>query len=188
MRRMLGVACVAVVALAIPAAARAQAREGDKEIKIGGSMFSVVSSSTSFTSGQFDFGIGYFISDRFEITVAPRVTISANSEPVVNSRGVQTGTTTAVDVDGGVSFQGQLFFGAKTSMVKPYIGITEIVQSFKTSGGSFQDNLYTGAIFGVKNYFTERAALDVNAQYGFRSSAPKDYQLLSVTVGITYLF
>jgi hypothetical protein len=167
--------CVAVAMLAVPSVARAQAKEGDKEIKIGGSLFSIVSSGSTFTTGQFDFGVGYFVSDRFEITVAPRITVSS-------------GAGSSVDVDGGVSFQGQYFFGAQSSMVKPYIGVTEIVESFKTSGGGFKDNLYTGAIFGVKNYFTERAALDVNAQYGFRTSAPADYQLLSVTVGITYLF
>ena len=181
MRRLLAVTCVAVAMLAVPAVARAQAKQGDKEVKIGGSLFSVMSTGSTFTSGQFDFGVGYFVSDRFEITVAPRITVSASGSG-------STSGGSSVDVDGGVSFQGQYFFGAQSSMVKPYIGVTEIVESFKTNGGSFQDNLYTGAIFGVKNYFSDRAAFDVNAQYGFRTSAPGDFQLLSVTVGITYLF
>ena len=40
----------------------------------------------------------------------------------------------------------------------------------------------------MKNYFTDRAALDMGASFGFRPNAPSDFQLLRFNIGITYLF
>jgi hypothetical protein len=40
---------------------------------------------------------------------------------------------------------------------------------------------------GVKNYFSERAALDMSASYGTQLKN-SDFGLFRFTVGITYLF
>jgi hypothetical protein len=182
---------VASLILLVPSIARAQAKQGDKEIGIGGSFFSIMSTGSTTSQGQFDFSLGYFLTDRFEVAFAPTVSIMTTT--IAAQPAVKVGTVTIipavpastnVDGDGGISGKIQYFFGAKESKVKPYLGFTEILQSFKAGA----DGTYSGVIFGVKNYFSDRAALDFNGQYGFRTNAPGDFQLLTFTVGITYLF
>jgi outer membrane protein W len=176
-------ALVGLFAIAAPPAASAQAKRGDKEIQVAGNVFSVLSSGSSMTNGQFQFGIGYFLSDRFELAFTPILSITGSRQTF--------GSTSAASVtaDLGVSTKGQFFFGGAESKVKPYVGGTFIVQSFKTStGGSIADNTYIGSNVGVKNYFTQRAALDMNTSFGFRPNAPGDFQLLQFNIGITYVF
>jgi hypothetical protein len=180
--RWCATAVLAAMMIGVPSLAKAQAKEGDKELRVGGSLQSVIATGFGTTNGTFDFGIGYFLSDRFEISVAPRITVSATKFSAFGQ------SETNWDTDGGVSFQAQYFLGAQSAKLKPYFGGTAIIQRFKTDGGSFGDNLYAGGIFGVKNYFTDKAALDFNGQYGFRPSSPGDFQLFTFTVGITYLF
>jgi len=182
-----------MLALAAPQRAYAQAKQGDKEVQAAGNVFSVLSSGSSLTNGQFQFGVGYFLTDRLEIAVTPVVSITGTKQttPTFNSRGqiIGSSSTTNVDADMGVSTNMQYFFGASSSKVKPYVGTTFIVESFKTGdGGSLADNTFLGANAGVKNYFTDRAALDLGASFGFRPNAPSDFQLLRFNIGITYLF
>ena len=72
--------------------------------------------------------------------------------------------------------------------MKPYLGADLDIQSFKTqNGGSLQDNMYFQGRAGLKNYFSERAALDMAASLGSRLKN-SDFGLFRFTVGITYLF
>lgn len=183
---------VGFVLAAAPNTASAQAKQGDREVLVGGNLTSTNSSFARSTNGDFVFGIGYFMTDRFEINVNPIVTISNSG-----GSGFASGSNTTADF--GLSSSAQYFLGAKASKVKPYVGASAVFNSFKTQdrfdpvtfqtqGGSLIDNLFTAGVFGVKNYFTDRAALDLNASYGFNVSHPGDLQLLKVNVGITYLF
>jgi outer membrane protein W len=179
-----------VVLAAAPGTASAQAKQGDKEVLVGGNLFAINSTVSTTTQGQFNFGVGYFLTDRFELNVNPVLSITSGSA-------AGFGSSTSADL--GLASSVQYFFGARTSRVKPYIGGTAIIESFKTqdsfdpftgrsSGGSLVDNLFTGGTFGVKNYFTDRAALDFKASYGFNPTHAGDFRLLQVNVGITYLF
>jgi outer membrane protein W len=186
--------------------AHAQAKQGDSEVLIAGNLFVLTANSLNSTNGQFQFGYGYFVTDRFEVNVSPVVTVSSTTTttpPTIDPRTgriLTTGsTTTSVDGDLGLGTAVQYFFGAKTSKVKPYVGGSLIIQSFKTrdqidpvtfrtTSGSLADNLFAGGNFGVKNYFTDRAALDFKVAFGVQPSHAADFQLMQVTVGITYLF
>jgi outer membrane protein W len=182
--------------LAVPALASAQARKGDAEVAVGGSLFSILSDGYNSSSGQFNFGVGRFLTDRFEVAVAPTIRISASTRQgqpefrignTIISPAVPGGTSW--DVDAGMSTRAQYFFGAQASKVKPYLGGALTVQSFKTpEGGSAADNLYTGALFGVRSYLSEKTAVDFNGQMGFQASDPSAFQLLTMNVGFTYLF
>jgi hypothetical protein len=193
---VIGVLAAATLFLA-PRAASAQARSGDKEVLIAGNFFSLSSpGGNSFSNGQFLFGVGYFATDRVEIGVRPTFNVRTTSTPArpavrIGNIVIDPGApaSTDVDVDGGVSTSVQYFFGESSAKTKPYVGGQLNVNSFKTqNGGSFGDNLFTQALFGVKNYISERAALDFSGAYGFRPNAASDFQLFSVQVGITVLF
>lgn len=194
MSRLLTVAIWLCLLLAAPSAAYAQAKKGDAEVQISGNTFTVITADAFSTNGQFQFGFGYFFTDRFEIAVSPVVTVQSDtfSTPVLNSRGQPTGATTlttTVDGDLGLSTKVQFFFGATDSKVKPSIGATYIIQSFKVpDGGTIADNSYLGGNLGIRNYFSENAALDMNLSYGFQPNRPGDYQLIQFNIGIAYVF
>jgi hypothetical protein len=203
MKRSTTAVLMAGLILAIPRVASAQAKQGDKEIEIGGNVASLFATgSGTSTFGQFNFGIGFFVTDRFEFAVAPTVQITATAVPaqpgtpaiIVGGRVIvpavaATPASTNWNTDGGFSTKAQFFFGAKASKVKPYLGAAFVIQSFKTpAGGSFADNTYAAALFGLRSYLSERTAVDFNGQFGFQTSHPADGQILQINVGITYLF
>src|SRR5262245_25493495 len=206
MRRLAIVLAVGILAGLTPRTASAQAKQGDSEVLIGGNLFALTSNNLNTVNGQFQFGYGYFVTDRFEVNVSPVVSVTSSTTTTPPTFDPRTGrilstgsTTTNIDGDLGLGTAVQYFFGAKASKVKPYIGGSLIVQSFKTrqqvdpvtfrtTSGSISDNLYTGGNFGLKNYFTDRAALDFKLSYGVQPSHAKDLQLTQVSVGITYLF
>jgi hypothetical protein len=207
MRRFQIPVLLTALLLAAPSLAHAQAKSGDKEVlifgnftslsqKLGGSLGNIDTSS-----GTFSLGIGFFVSDRIEIGVGPRFTVSTNTIPGQPAQPeVRFGNTvivpgraaipasTDVDVDGGLSGSIQFFFSEASSRTKPYVGGQMNVNSFKTNGGEFADNLFAQFLVGVKNYISDRAALDFSSAYGFRPNAPSDFRLLTVQVGITVLF
>jgi hypothetical protein len=208
--RRLGIGVLFIVGIfAVPRAASAQAKQGDKEIKVGGNVFALMGSGGGTTTfGQFDYGVGFFVSDRFEVSVSPTLRVQANP---VAGRPALPGTPALVlggrvvvpatpdvpavepgtdwNIDSGFATQAEYFLGEKSSRVKPYVGGTFIIQSFKTdNGATFSDNMYSGGVFGLKSYLTPKAAFDFNGQYGFQTSHPGDFLLLQFTVGITYLF
>lgn len=194
--RLFKISIIVCTLLALPALASAQARGGDAEVAIGGSLFSVLSEASSLSSGQFNFGVGYFVTSRFELGIAPTLRVSAETRQAVQE--IRFGNTVIVpgspggtswNVDAGLTSKAQFFFGAQGSRVKPYVGGTLTVQSFKTpEGGTMSDNLYSGALFGVKSYLNEKTAIDFSGEFGFQASAPGEYQLLQMNIGFTYLF
>lgn len=195
MRRVAIVLGASILVWLAPRPAHAQAKQGDSEVLIGGNLFALMGSGSANTTGQFQFGYGYFFTDRLQINVSPVVSVSSSQTVSV----VNGSTTTNVTGDLGLGAGVQYFFGAKASKVKPYVGGSLVVQSFKThdqinpvtfvtTSGSISDNLYVGGSAGLKNYFTDRAALDIKASYGVNPKHAGDFQLLQVIVGITYLF
>lgn len=179
---------VATLVLVAPSLAQAQATQGDREVQVSGNLFQTVGGEAGLSMGNFIFGLGYFITDRMQIAVQPILTISSFSTevPQFNSRGVITGTTSErqTDADLGISTKVLRFYGESSARMKPYLGGTFIIQSLKNAG----DSSFVAGNFGVKNYLTEKAALDFNGSYGFSLTDPGSGQLLQVSVGITYIF
>lgn len=202
MKRLSGVIFMVCAVLALPDVAVAQAQKGDREIQVSGNMFSILTGDgVTSAFGQVSFGIGFFLTDRFELAVAPSVNIQAIRNPgrpgtpavrfgnvVVVPAQPPVPPSTEWDVDSGFGTKAQFFFGATAAMVKPYVGGVFQIQSFKVEeGASFGDNTYSGGLFGVKSYLSENTALDFNGQLGFQTTHP-EVQLLSFNVGITYIF
>jgi outer membrane protein W len=197
MRRLQVSVLLAALFLMAPSPAHAQAKAGDKEVLISGSVFSFIQPGTTSTNGNLIFGLGYFVTDRTQLLVQPIFTISSQgTQAQAEVRDPFTGRvlipgqagSTSFDVDAGLGVGYQFFFGAQSSKVKPYLGADLDIQSFKTEGGgSVADNMYFQGRGGVKNYFSERAALDMAAAFG-RQLKNSDLGLFRFTVGITYLF
>ena len=187
MYRVFSYAVVAIALLALPASALAQPKKGDKEISISGNVSTSltpevqlpfgggVTGGTSSNGNAF-LGFGVFLTDRLQFGVSPFVSI-------------MPGQDGGVDGDVGAGTNLQFYFGSQDSRVKPYLGYSLLISSFKTAeGGSVADNMFNTGVFGVKNYFTERAALDFNMSYGFAVKNPADSQQLDFRIGLTYLF
>jgi hypothetical protein len=197
MRRFQVSVLLAALVFGVPSLAHAQAKAGDKEVLISGNVFSFIEPNSTTTSGNLIFGLGYFVTDRTQLLIQPIFTISSQNQPAIQEvRDPFTGRilipgqagSTGVDVDAGVGLGYQFFFGAQSSKVKPYLGADLDIQSFKTqNGGSLQDNMYFQGRAGLKNYFSERAALDMAASLCSRLKN-SDFGLFRFTVGITYLF
>jgi hypothetical protein len=194
--RLFKISIIVCTLSALPSLASAQAKRGDAEITVGGSILTTLSEASTSGNGQINFGVGYFLADRFEFGIAPRISINAQSTPALpeirfGGQIFQQASPggTSWDVDAGLTTKGILFFGAQATRVKPYVGGTLTIQSFKApEGGTISDNLYSGALFGVKSYLNERTAIDFSGEFGFRASNPSEYQLLQMNVGFTYLF
>jgi hypothetical protein len=197
MRRLQVSVLLAALFLMAPSLAHAQAKAGDKEVLVSGNVFSFLTPDSTSTSGSLIFGLGYFVTDRTQLLVQPIFTISSqNTPPSPEVRDPFTGRilipgqagSSGVDVDAGLGIGYQFFFGAQSSKVKPYLGADLDIQSFKTqNGGAIADNMYFQGRGGVKNYFSERAALDMAASFGTQLKN-SDLGLFRFTIGITYLF
>ena len=197
MRRFHVSVLIAALLSVVPSLAHAQAKSGDKEVLVSGNVFSIINPNTTSTSGSILFGLGYFMTDRTQVVVQPLFTISSSNTPAIPEvRDPFTGRvlipgqagSSGVNVDAGVGVGYQFFLGAQDSKVKPYLGANLDIQSFKTqNGGSVADNMYFQGRAGLKNYFSERAALDFSAAFG-RQLKNSDLGLFRFTVGITYLF
>lgn len=192
MSRLSKLVLFCVITLSVPQVAVAQAKQGDTELQLFGFISTLYrevpeipgfleGGSTSTTTGTAVVGLGYFLTDRLQIGASPLITISTG--------GGIGGSEGSTDVTFGLSTNVQYFFGANDAKIKPYVGYELQIQSFESpEGGSLADNTYNSGVFGLKNYLSERAALDINAGYGFRMSGPGDGQSLNLRVGITYLF
>ncbi len=184
MHRLLGTVVAAAVLLAMPSASFAQAKKGDKEVSVSGNVSTVFTPKTEFagfgagggtsTSGTAFLGFGVFVTDRTQIGFAPFLSISQGED--------------GIDASMGGSFDWQYYLGGQSSRVKPYVGYSVLISSFTVQeGGSLADNMYNAGLFGVKNYFSERAALDFQGSYGF-GMRTSDTQRLNFRIGLSYLF
>jgi hypothetical protein len=184
MKRLFVGSALLVITLMMPSLASAQATAGDREVSINGLLFQGVGDNTS-TIGNFNFGLGYFMSDRLQVVVQPNITISSSSSPAFDSRGFPTGdsvrnTSTSI----GLGAKVVRYMGEASARMKPYYGGNIIIQDFENAG----DTTFAAGTFGVKNYLTEKAALDISGSYGFNLSSPGSGGLLQAVIGIAYIF
>ena len=181
---------VVLAPLVFAAPAAAQAQRGDNEVLVFGLVTSFLSESTTSTNGTINFNIGRFVTDRTQIGGGPTISISATTTPerqvprLVGTRIVFDtipGETT-VDATVGVSgFLRRYFSGGR---VAPYLGGEVFVSDVESAG----DTTFVNAIGGVKNYLSERAAIDFKGAFGFNTRDASAFQLLQFSVGLTVLF
>lgn len=161
--RGLALSVLAALALAAPAAAQAQA--GDSEVQMFG-FFTMQSRNADTASGTIAVNYGKFVTDLWQLGGGPQISISAGSP---------------VDVTSGVNAFVRRYFGA--TKVQPYFG-----GEFYMMDVTAADFTYANAILGVKNYISERAAIDFKGGYGFLLKEPGEAGLITFQVGLTVLF
>lgn len=174
--------------LVVPSTAFAQAQAGDKEISVFGLISQDLGGEFKNTTGTAQFGVGFFLTDRFEISVAPSLTISSSTSPstfsFVGNRLVETPGSRSTTATVGISTKAINFFGASDAKVKPYVGGEFYIFDLEQAG----DASFAGANFGVKSYLSEKAAIDFNGTYGFSLKSPGDTSQIRVLIGLTYIF
>jgi hypothetical protein len=174
MRRLL-IGATMLLVLAAPRMASAQAKAGDRELLFNGQLSTFVSPSVGSNSGVFTFGqailnLGLFTSDTVEVGGGPSVSVQGGA-----------GNTSATI--GANGFLRKYFVG-KIPTRQLFVG----VEAYDSDFQNFTDQLFVNGTFGLKNYLSEKAALEFRESFGFNPSHPGDFQILQFTVGITVLF
>ena len=168
-RVVIAVAC-AVALLAGQGVAQAQQKKGDKEITMNALVMTFFGGGSTSTVGTVFFNVGVFTSDRLEVGGGPTISFFSSG-----------GDT---DTSGGANFFTRYFLGAQAAKVKPFVGGDYNIFDFEAAG----DSQFASGLFGVRNYISERAALDFTGQYGVNVKHAGDQQNLTFRVGITVLF
>ncbi len=165
-RSMCQIAMVAVVVFlgcALPASA--QAKKGDSEVQLFAS-FSMAANEAGSAQGDIFGNYGLFATDHVQVGGGPTISI-ARGNPV--------------NVTFGINAFTRRYFGG--SRVQPYVG-----GEFFMFDVTDPDFSYANALFGVKNYLSERAAIDFKGGYGFLIKEPGSAGLISFQIGLTVLF
>ena len=162
--------CTLAFSLVVSTEAVAQAKKGDSEVLLFGNIGMNPKDANNSANGNFTFNYGAFFTDHAEVGGGPTIS-------VFKSEG-------GVDSTMGVNFFFRQHFG-KTK-VQPYVGAAVNVFDVQDSNTTYLD-----AIFGVKNYVSERAAVDFKVAYGSQAKTPvlgERAQSLNFSVGLTVLF
>jgi len=131
----------------------------------------VGSASGVFTFGQAVLNVGVFPSDTFEIGGGPSVSVQG---------GAGSGTNATIGANGFL----RKYFSGKIPTRQLFVG----AELFENDFQNFSDQLFVNGTFGLKDYLSEKAALEFRESFGFNPSHPGDFQILQFTVGITVLF
>lgn len=154
----------------VPSVASAQAKKGDTEALLFATIQSQRFEGGSNTFGLIFANIGKYLTDTWEVGGGPSISIS--------SSGGDTDTTV-----GGNGFVRRSFIGSNPKMV-PYAGLELSISDFSETG----DTMFGQLIGGVKNYISERAALDFKGFFGLSVKHPGDLQNFGVQVGLSVVF
>jgi hypothetical protein len=153
----------------------AQAQKGDKEVLLFGNLFVISGGGSTTTVGLIFANVGVFVTDTVEVGGGPTLTVAGGGGD----------TTTIVGVNGFL----RKSFAQANAKIAPYVGVETSIQDLAPDAGqSVADTTFINAIGGVKNYFTESAALDVKGNFGFLLSDPGALRIFGFTVGITVIF
>jgi hypothetical protein len=166
-----------VLSLCLASPAAAQASKGDQEVILFGSLTTNIQKDfsggrTTSTNGNFFLNIGQYVTDALEV----------GGGPLISFQAVQGGGTSS---DLGLNTFLRYHLGNSSARSKPYVGAEYLVTSVKNDVANSQ---YVQMLVGVKNYMSERAALDMAGAYGFLPNHAADRQVFTFRMGITVLF
>jgi hypothetical protein len=169
------VVLAALFVTACSSTALAQAQKGDKEILLFGNLFVLSGGGSTQTVGIIFTNVGVFISDSLEVGGGPTITVAGGAGS----------TTTVVGVNGFV----RKSFVRSNPKIAPYVGAEISIQDLAPEAPQgIGDVTFINAIGGLKNYFSERAALDIKGNFGFLLTDPGLLKIFGFTVGLTVLF
>lgn len=178
MKRVASLAVLCVVCLlALPSSAAAQQKKGDNELLLFGNV-SMDPRNSDSASGFLALGSGRFLTDTFQLGIGATISITGGAGGTFN---FETGQIEENGVSGTFGYNVFLrkYFG--TAKVQPFVG----AETFTFDVQDSRNSTYLNILAGLKNYVSERTALDLKAAYGFGSN---DQQQVQVTLGITFLF
>jgi len=153
----------------------AQVEKGDSEIRFLGYLNRVSGDEYSSTSGSVQISYGYFITPKLQIGAGPQLTFSDGLDDGMD-----------VQFSASVFFNYSISVGSKTV---PYITGQWYQSDFSPpENGEFTDNSFITFGFGVRNFFTEYAALNTAIFYGKSLNSDMDGGLLMIMSGISIIF
>ena len=171
MNRLRPVIAALALVVCLPALALAQAKQGDKEFLVFANFNSIVGGGNGANgSGNLFFNVGKFITTSNEIGGGPSLTISA---------GGGSGFNTTVGANGFFRH----YMQQKNPRIAPYYGAEASVLDFS----NFKTSFYIAGVGGLKDYLSEKAAIDIKGSVGFNPSNASTW-LIAVTAGLTYVF
>ncbi|MCK5147858.1 outer membrane beta-barrel protein [bacterium] len=152
----------------------AQVEKGDSEIRLL-FFYSQISNDEddSDVSGSLQIGYGYFFTPQFQVGLSPRININDGMS------GIET------------TFSGSIYMGYNftvSSKTVPYLTGEWYQNDFSPDQGTFSDHSYLTIGFGVRNFFTEYAALNTMISYGFSMASEAEGGLLMFLSGISFIF
>ncbi len=183
--------------LCAAAPAFAQAQKGDREIRVGGSVTSQSTGESMNVTGNLQFGVGLFVTDGLELGTTPSFSISTTGGSVQQAFDPRTGrvvtntTPRVTNTTPTVGFFTRQHFGR--ARVTPYLGGNMNLVS-ASGGGQSTTLAFVGGEGGLKNYLSEKTALDLNLFVGGLMNSPSASEggpstvQTMFSVGITHLF
>ena len=169
------VVLAALMLTAFSSTAFAQAQKGDKEVLLFGNLFVLSGGGSTQTVGIIFTNIGVFVTDSLEVGGGPTITVSGGA-----------GSTTAVV---GVNGFLRKSFAQSNAKIAPYVGAEVSIQDLAPEAPQgIGDVTFVNAIGGIKNYLSEKTALDLKGNFGFLITDPGALRIFGFTVGLTVLF
>lgn len=162
------IATLAIVAC-LPSLAFAQAKKGDKEVLVFGNLSTFFGGGGGVSgSGEAFLNLGKFTSDNTEVGGGPDLLFSAGG-----------GFNVTVGANGFI----RKYVKKKDPKRQLYYGAEGSAFDFK----NFSTTFFVAGIGGMKDYLSEKAALDVKGSFGLNPIHPS-LVIFQVTVGLTYVF
>ena len=169
----------------------AQVESGDSEIVFSGMFMSIVGiENYSSMTASATLNYGYFITKNLEIGIGPIFTYS-RSEQTYTSYDYYGSSSEQKSVNEDKNLSGTVFFSlnfSTASRTVPYITGQWYQTDFNPEDGEFSDYSYANVGFGIRNFFSEYAALNTSVNYGFSLAEDAEGGVLLVTTGVSVIF
>lgn len=140
---------------------QAQQAQGDIELQLQGSYFTMVGTDVSVDVGTIAGKFAPFVTDALQIGLGPTLTIqtTTTTDAVPGTGQIRTRSSTKVTF-GSTAFIAYSIL-LKDARTVPYVQ----AQFYKRDFSNRSERGWVGAGGGVKYYFTRRTSLDVSANY-----------------------
>jgi hypothetical protein len=166
-----------------------QVEQGDKEITFAASMTSLVGiENFSSTNINLFLSYGYFVSNKLQLGIGPSLTYSRTTSTFSSFDPELFAIVEEETVTEDTQFSGYVFINfnfSTASKTVPYFAAQWYQFDFDPESGKFTDASYVNIGFGIRNFFSEYAALNTSANYGFALSSATEGGIILITTGLS---
>ena len=149
--------------------------KGDSEIQFAGFYMKMISKYFDMGGTAFiQVSYAKFITSRFQIGIAPQITISQGS-----------GSETQTNISASAFFNYNL---ATASKMIPYVSGQLYQGDFSPEYGDFMDYSFINVGAGLRNFLNQFAALNTSISYGFALSSANEGGILIIMSGLSFIF